>query len=215
MGKGNTSSIQNPVRAYKDSGSFNTTLHVYSAAGCGSDTAMVTLTIYPLPVLNMGTQRVTVLEGGQIKLNPAFVYGNDLSYLWTPPSFLSSDTVYSPVSKPVDDIRYTFTVTGEGGCSVSDTIFIKVLKSPEIPNAFSPNGDGINDTWDIKYLESYPGATVDVFNRYGQIVFRSFGYNRAWDGRSNGQVLPIGTYYYIINPKNGKPMYTGSITIIR
>ncbi len=215
LGKGNTSSIQNPVRAYKDSGSFNTTLHVYSAAGCGSDTATVTLTIYPLPVLNMGTQRVTVLEGGQIKLNPAFVYGNDLSYLWTPPSFLSSDTVYSPVSKPVDDIRYTFTVTGEGGCSVSDTIFIKVLKSPEIPNAFSPNGDGINDTWDIKYLESYPGATVDVFNRYGQIVFRSFGYNRAWDGRSNGQVLPIGTYYYIINPKNGKPMYTGSITIIR
>lgn len=215
LGKGNTSSIQNPVRAYKDSGSFNTTLHVYSAAGCGSDTAMVTLTIYPLPVLNMGTQRVTVLEGGQIKLNPAFVYGNDLSYLWTPSSFLSSDTVYSPVSKPVDDIRYTFTVTGEGGCSVSDTIFIKVLKSPEIPNAFSPNGDGINDTWDIKYLESYPGATVDVFNRYGQIVFRSFGYNRAWDGRSNGQVLPIGTYYYIINPKNGKPIYTGSITIIR
>lgn len=215
LGKGNTSSIQNPVRAYKDSGSFNTTLHVYNAAGCGSDTAMVTLTIYPLPVLNMGTQRVTVLEGGQIKLNPAFVYGNDLSYLWTPPSFLSSDTVYSPVSKPVDDIRYTFTVRGEGGCSVSDTIFIKVLKSPEIPNAFSPNGDGINDTWDIKYLESYPGATVDVFNRYGQIVFRSFGYNRAWDGRSNGQVLPIGTYYYIINPKNGKPIYTGSITIIR
>jgi gliding motility-associated-like protein len=215
LGKGNTSSIQNPVRAYKDSGSFNTTLHVYSAAGCGSDTASVTLTIYPLPVLSMGTQRVTVLEGGQIKLNPAFVYGNDLSYLWTPSSFLSSDTVYSPVSKPVDDIRYTFTVMGEGGCSVSDTLFIKVLKSPEIPNAFSPNGDGINDTWDIKYLESYPGATVDVFNRYGQIVFRSFGYNRPWDGRSNGQVLPIGTYYYIINPKNGKPMYTGSITIIR
>lgn len=215
LGKGNTSSIQNPVRAYKDSGSFNTTLHVYSAAGCGSDTAMITLTVYPLPVLDMGAKSVTILEGGQIKLNPLFVYGNDLSYLWTPSSYLSSDTAYSPVSKPVDDIRYTFTVTAEGGCSVSDTIFIKVLKSPEIPNAFSPNGDGINDTWNIKYLESYPGATVDVFNRYGQIVFRSFGYNRPWDGTSQGQLLPIGTYYYIINPKNGKPIYTGSITIIR
>jgi len=215
LGKGNTSSIQNPLRAYKDSGSFTTTLHVFSAAGCGSDTALVTLTVYPLPVLNMGTKNVTVLEGGQIKLNPSFVYGNDLSYLWTPASYLSSDTAYSPVSKPLDDIRYTFTVTGEGGCSVSDTLFIKVLKSPEIPNAFSPNGDGVNDTWNIKYLESYPGATVDVFNRYGQVVFRSFGYNRPWDGTSNGQLLPIGTYYYIINPKNGKPMYTGSITIIR
>lgn len=215
LGKGNTSTIQNPVRAYKDSGSFNTTLHVYSAAGCVSDTAMLTLTVYPLPVLNMGNKSVTILEGGQIKLNPSFVYGNDLRYLWTPASFLSSDTAYSPVSKPVDDIRYTFTVTGEGGCSVSDTIFIKVLKSPEIPNAFSPNGDGVNDTWNIKYLESYPGATVDVFNRYGQVVFRSFGYNRPWDGTSQGQLLPIGTYYYIINPKNGKPIYTGSITIIR
>jgi gliding motility-associated-like protein len=215
LGKGNTSSIQNPVRAYKDSGSFNTTLHVYSAVGCGSDTAMIALTVYPLPVLEMGTKSLTILEGGQIKLNPLFVYGNDLIFLWTPASYLSSDTAYSPVSKPADDIRYTFTVTGEGGCSVSDTIFIKVLKSPEIPNAFSPNGDGVNDTWNIKYLESYPGATVDVFNRYGQVVFRSFGYNRPWDGTSNGQLLPIGTYYYIINPKNGKPMYTGSITIIR
>lgn len=215
LGKGNTSSIQNPARAYKDSGSFNTSLHVYSAAGCGSDTALVTITVYPLPVLNMGAKSVTILEGGQIKLNPAFVYGNDLTYLWTPPAFLSSDTAYSPVSKPVDDIRYTFTVTGEGGCSVSDTIFIKVLKSPEIPNAFSPNGDGVNDTWNIKYLESYPGATVDVFNRFGQVVFRSSGYSRPWDGTVQGKVLPIGTYYYIINPKNGKPVYTGSITIIR
>lgn len=215
LGKGNSSSIQNPARAYQDSGSFITTLHVYSAAGCGSDTVSVTLTVYPLPVLEMGTKSVTILEGGQIKLNPAFVYGNDLSYRWTPPSFLSSDTAYSPVSQPTDDIRYTFTVTGEGGCSVSDTIFIKVLKSPEIPNAFSPNGDGINDTWNIKYLESYPGATVDVFNRFGQVVYRSLGYNRPWDGTVQGKVLPIGTYYYIINPKNGKPVYTGSITIIR
>jgi gliding motility-associated-like protein len=148
-------------------------------------------------------------------LKPKFIYGTNFTYKWTPPLYLSSDTAFSPVSKPTDDIRYTFTVTGIGGCSVSDTIFIKVLKSPEIPNAFSPNGDGINDTWNIKYLESYPGATVDVFNRYGQIVFRSFGYSRPWDGTTQGKLLPIGTYYYIINPKNGKPIYTGSITIIR
>lgn len=215
LGKGNSSGIQNPARAYQDSGSFNTSLHVYSAAGCGSDTASITLTVYPLPVLIMGTKSTAVLEGGEVKLKPSFVYGNMLSYLWTPSMYLSSDTAFSPVSKPVNDITYTLTVLAEGGCSVSDTIFIKVLKSPEVPNAFSPNGDGVNDTWNIKYLESYPGATVDVFNRYGQIVYRSLGYTRPWDGRVQGSPLPIGTYYYIINPKNGKPPITGSITIIR
>lgn len=216
LGKGNSSTIQNPVRAYRDSGVFNTSLHVFSAAGCGSDTAVISFTVYPLPVLVMGTKSTAVLEGGEIKLKPSFVYGNQLSYLWSPSSYLSSDTAFSPISKPLNDIRYTFNVIAEGGCMVSDTIFVKVLKSPEIPNAFSPNGDGINDTWNIKYLESYPGATVEVYNRYGQIVFRSLGYSKPWDGRvSGGNLLPIGTYYYIINPKNNKPQMTGSITIIR
>lgn len=215
LGKGNTSTMQHPVRAYQDSGVFNTSLYVFSAAGCGSDTATASFIVYPLPVLVMGTKSTAVLEGGEIKLKPSFVYGNQLSYLWTPSSYLSSDTAYSPLSKPMNDIRYTFTVIAEGGCSTSDTIFVKVLKSPEIPNAFSPNGDGINDTWNIKYLESYPGATVEVYNRYGQIVYRSLGYSRPWDGRVSGTALPIGTYYYIINPKNNKPQMTGAITIIR
>lgn len=216
LGKGNSSTIQNPVRAYRDSGVFNTTLHVFSAAGCGSDTAAISFIVYPLPVLVMGTKSTAVLEGGEIKLKPSFVYGNQLSYLWSPSSYLSSDTAYSPISKPLNDIRYTFNVIAEGGCTVNDTIFVKVLKSPEIPNAFSPNGDGINDTWNIKYLESYPGATVEVYNRYGQIVYRSLGYSKPWDGRvSGGSPLPIGTYYYIINPKNNKPQMTGAITIIR
>ncbi len=215
LGKGNTSTIQNPVRAYRDSGLFNTSLHVFSAAGCGSDTASISFTVYPLPVLVMGTKSTAVLEGGELRLKPSFVYGNQLSYLWTPSSYLSSDTAFSPLSKPMNDIRYTFNVIAEGGCSVSDTIFVKVLKSPEIPNAFSPNGDGINDTWNIKYLESYPGATIEVYNRYGQIVYRSLGYSKPWDGRVSGSLLPIGTYYYIINPKNNKPQMTGAITIIR
>lgn len=215
LGKGNSSTIRNPVRAYRDSGLFNTSLHVFSAAGCGSDTATLSFTVFPLPVLVMGTKSTAVLEGGEIRLKPSFVYGNQLSYLWTPPSYLSSDTAFSPLSKPVNDIRYTFNLIAEGGCTVSDTIFVKVLKSPEVPNAFSPNGDGINDTWNIKYLESYPGATVEVFNRYGQIIYRSLGYSKPWDGRVSGSPLPIGTYYYIINPKNNKPQITGAITIIR
>uniref|UniRef100_UPI0013D3D9C1 gliding motility-associated C-terminal domain-containing protein n=1 Tax=Raoultella planticola TaxID=575 RepID=UPI0013D3D9C1 len=87
------------------------------------------------------------------------------------------------------------TLTGKGGCSVTDTTFIKVLLTIDVPNVFSPNGDGINDTWKIKYLESYPGATVEVFDRYGQVVFKSQGYNKEWDGTYNGNPLPVATYY--------------------
>jgi gliding motility-associated-like protein len=97
--------------------------------------------------------------------------------------------IATPKTTPLDDITYKLYLTGIGGCTVSDEIFIKVLRSPEVPNAFSPNGDGINDTWRIKYLESYPGATVEVFNRYGQRVFYSTGYDVEWDGNCKWQTI--------------------------
>jgi len=84
-----------------------------------------------------------------------------------------------------------------------------------IPNAFTPNGDGINDTWDIKYLNTYSKATVSIFNRNGQQVYFSNGYINNWDGNFNGRALPAGTYYYFINLNNKKPNVRGSITIIR
>jgi len=93
---------------------------------------------------------------------------------------------------------------------------ITVLKTPLVPNAFSPNGDGINDTWVINYLNSYPSVTVQVFNRYGQVVFFSNGYGTNWDGNSNGKPLPVGTYYYIIDRKvAGAGKLTGWVEIIR
>jgi gliding motility-associated-like protein len=179
-----------------------------------SDTAYKQVVIYPYPKLTMGPD-LRMLQGGQITIKPAYIYGHGLQYLWTPASFLSSDTARNPIAMPDDDITYKLTVTGNGGCAVSDTIFIKVLKQPTVPNAFSPNGDGINDTWEIKYLDSYPGATIDVYDRYGLPVFHSDGYTVNWDGTSKGKPLPIGTYYYFVNPKNGRPVISGSVTIIR
>ena len=84
-----------------------------------------------------------------------------------------------------------------------------------IPNSFSPNGDGRNDLWEIKNLGAYPHNTVEVFNRYGQRLFRSIGYNIAWDGTFNGQPVPQATYYYIVNLKNGNKSLSGSVTIVR
>lgn len=211
---GTTSSLQNPNKQFNDSGLFTTSLYFFNTDGCISDTAKQSLTVYPNPKLLL-PHMITVLSGGQVTLTPTYVFGNELSYLWTPPTYLSSDTAATPKAIPDDDITYQLKLTARGGCSVTDTIFIRVLKGPEVPNAFSPNGDGIHDTWKIKYLDGYPGATIDVYNRYGQVVFRSVGYDKEWDGTRNGNPLPVGTYYYIINPRNGRQIITGSVTLIK
>jgi gliding motility-associated-like protein len=89
-----------------------------------------------------------------------------------------------------------------------------VLKKIIVPNAFTPNGDGINDYWMITPLNIYPDATVQVYTRYGQLVFESRGYGSAWDGTYNGKPLPIATYYWVIDPKRRKPI-NGTVSIIR
>jgi gliding motility-associated-like protein len=67
----------------------------------------------------------------------------------------------------------------------------------------------------IQYLDTYPGCVVDIVNRYGQPVFHSVGYPTPWDGKVNGKDAPIGTYYYVIDPKNGRAKMTGYVDIIR
>jgi gliding motility-associated-like protein len=214
FGNGTSSIVQNPNINFSDSGSFTVSLTIYNAQGCVSDTSTKIVSVQPYPVVELGATRM-VLEKGQVAIKPAWVFGNALQYLWTPATYLNSDTASVPISAPLADITYTLSLTGLGNCTVTDNVLIKVLLAPVVPNAFSPNGDGINDTWKIQYLESYPGATIDIFNRYGQKVFASVGYNTEWDGNFNGSPLPIGTYYYIINPKNGRAAINGSVTIIK
>ncbi|HYC27260.1 MAG TPA: gliding motility-associated C-terminal domain-containing protein, partial [Chitinophagaceae bacterium] len=155
-----------------------------------------------------------VLEGGFITLVPK-VTGNNLSFLWTPSIGLDNAASATPKVAPVNDQEYLLTVTSGEGCVAYDRVIVKLLKQIKVPNAFSPNNDGINDKWQILYLESYPGCQVEVFNRYGQAVYRSTGYTTPWDGTYKGSPLPVGTYYWIINPKNGRQPITGSVTIIR
>ena len=157
---------------------------------------------------------LTLLEGAQVTLN-ATATGNIISYQWTPSTGLNYDNILNPVASPVDDTQYTLAVTSADSCTAYATVLVKVLKKLVIPTAFTPNGDGINDNWDIKYLNEYPNCTVDIFNRYGEKLFSSVGYAVPWDGRYKGIYLPTGTYYYIINPKNGRSKVSGYVTIIR
>jgi len=171
------------------------------------------VTVFPVPSIDAGPDRF-ILEGGSGVLL-ASASGNGLTYDWTPATGLDKTNIIQPTVTPTDDIAYTLTVTSVDGCKASDGVFVSVLKTPNIPNTFSPNGDGVHDKWEIKYLNTYPGCTVEIYNRYGQLVFQSTGYNKAWDGTFKDKPLPAGTYYYIINPKNGRKQMSGFVDIIR
>lgn len=169
--------------------------------------------VHPTPLVDAGPDK-GVLSGGSITLQGRGE-GNQVSFLWNPVTAMQGSTSPTPSVSPAEDLRYTLTVTSADGCKAQDDVLVKVLKKPVIPNAFTPNGDGINDTWIILFLDSYPGCSVDVFNRYGQKVFQSTGYPKPWDGTMNGSPLPVGTYYWIVNPRNGRPVEKGAVTIIR
>ncbi len=186
--------------------------YTYNAANGCSDFKTQSITVYQSPTVTGG--KVEVLEGGQVQL-PAIITGNNLTYKWTPPVSLNQDDIAQPLASPSKDINYTIRVTSSQGCSASDIVVVKVFQNPRIPNAFSPNSDGINDVWAIQNLNTYPDATVAIFNRYGQTVFSSIGYSTPWDGKLNGSDLPVGTYYYIIDTKKGRKPVSGSVTIMR
>lgn len=94
--------------------------------------------------------------------------------------------------------------------SANEEVFV------EIPDAFSPNGDGVNDEWNIKNIEFYPEAEVTVYNRLGQLVWESGkGYPVPWDGRRQGQDVPVDSYHYYIELHNGRKPVIGTVTVVR
>lgn len=111
----------------------------------------------------------------------------------------------------------------EPGCTDSIRLYTKVVDDLSLANVFSPNGDGINDIWRVPKSYLFPDLSIEIFNRWGSLVWSATGDKAAkgWDGKSNsGNELPIGTYYYIIKfniqaqGANWKPI-TGSVTIVK
>jgi gliding motility-associated-like protein len=114
----------------------------------------------------------------------------------------------------------TCTLTLSTGCvvlvaSLPFTITLLPLPPVSIPNTFTPNGDGINDIWDIATLVYYPNCLVNVYNRYGVLVYQSKGYSKAWDGSYKGSLLPVGTYYYLIDLGTKTDKISGAVSIVR
>jgi len=192
----------------------HTITYTFTATNGCSSSISKDIEVYASPVADAGNL-VYILAGGQIEL-PATAEGTNLKYEWSPATGLDKTDVLRPIASPEKDTEYTLTATTQpDGCATTSKVLVKVLQALTPPNTFTPNGDNVNDTWIIKYLESYPNATVEIFNRNGNRVFFSNGYKMPFDGNYQNGPLPVGVYYYIINPRNGRKTITGPLTIIR
>ncbi|MFH1319889.1 MAG: gliding motility-associated C-terminal domain-containing protein [Bacteroidota bacterium] len=115
---------------------------------------------------------------------------------------------------------YIVIITDAINCLASDTVLISTLQaecpdSLNIPSSFTPNNDGTNDTWIIRGIELYPEIVVEIYNRWGSLMFSSKGYGEPWDGIYYGEPVPSATYYYIIILDEDQEPITGTVTVVR
>ncbi|MEP6927977.1 MAG: gliding motility-associated C-terminal domain-containing protein [Ginsengibacter sp.] len=165
------------------------------------------------PMADAGPDKV-IIEGESVVLN-GIAGGTNVTYSWSPGQYITGSATLNPLVKPPANVIYTLHVLSNKGCgTATDDVLVKVFKKLFIPNAFTPNNDGINDTWFIETLEAYPNAGVKIFNRYGQIVFDNHGINKPWDGKFKGVLLSSGAYAYIIDLKNNSQLIKGVVFII-
>ena len=201
--------IPNPIASPKE-----TTLYILTVANneCKvSDSVLIT--VDKLPTANAGPDKV-IIKGQSVTLNGA-AGGTDVNYIWTPNTNITGSESLTPVVNPTANQMYALNVFSNKGCGFAiDSVLVKVYQQLYIPNAFTPNSDGINDTWFIETLQAYPGAEVKVFNRYGQMVFDNHGKDIWWDGKFKGVQLTSGAYVYIINLKNNTPVIKGVVYVL-
>jgi len=170
---------------------------------CFIDTASVTVTVNPLPTVQAGAD-VVVTGGSPYQLQP--VYSNDVvGYSWLPANDLSCSDCPSPLTTPTADRDYIITVKNAFQCAASDTIKV-VTECGEshiyIPNAFTPNGDALNNTFTIRGSGVKQVTSFAIFNRWGELVFEKKNFlpgdaGAAWNGKFRGMNVPAGSYVYL------------------
>jgi gliding motility-associated-like protein len=216
LGNGTFSNAPSPVTArYGSSGNYTAKLRIRDANGCGSSASTRDLTIDKVPVVSAGPDKYTT-AGGSVKLEGSVSGTGQYDLRWNPDIFLNDVTVPTPLCSPSADTIYVLRAVNRISlCTSSDSVKVVVLKEFIIPNTFTPNNDGINDKWEILSLNRYPDCIVEVYNTHGRIIHRSVGYALPWDGKYRGNDLPVGTYYYVIDPRSGEKPKSGYVTILR
>lgn len=127
----------------------------------------------------------------------ATVVSGQENYVWQPAVSLDDFTSSTPEAAPSITTIYSAEAL-VGDCLVSDEVTVSINQAIDVLNTFTPNGDGVNDTWSINRIENFDSALITVFDRWGQEVYKTIGYATPWDGTNEGKKLPTGTYYYVI-----------------
>ena len=183
---------------------YTYTLTVKDEYGCNfAVTDQVDVTVQP-PVPAYAGNDTTAVAGAPHQL---FSSGGS-EYLWSPAASLNSATLQNPLATLSADQKFVVRVTDVAGCIGYDTVFIKVYAGPAyyVPNAFSPNGDGLNDVFRPVPVGIVTTQWFRIFNRFGETVFENNEYMKGWDGTLKGKRQPVGAYVWIVKgvDRNGK-----------
>ena len=179
------------------------------------DTAYVAIELWPVPHAYAGPD-VTVFLYDSVQL----FAGGGVSFVWTPSYGLSDTTSASIWASPEETTCYVLTATTIHGCVDVDTVCVIVDDDPHcyIPNAFSPNGDGNNDLLKIIHMGIFDLDDFRIYNRWGEMVYRSSDLEKGWNGYFKGEVAPVGVYVYYVaghGHKDKQVSMRGNVTLIR
>jgi len=176
------------------------------ANGCAG-TDEITITEKIGPNLAASADPVTIGAGSTSQLSAT---GAD-SYSWLPVETLDNPAIATPVASPTATTTYTVIGTSADGCADSLEVMVTVAGVANFPAAFSPNGDGQNDIWNVR-AETSPECILSIFDSRGMRIFEKGGEN--WDGTYQGKAVPEGTYYFVYGCPDQEPL-TGSVLIFR
>jgi gliding motility-associated-like protein len=169
------------------------------------------------PGIDAGPNK-TIEPGDEVVIGGSPTANSGVSVTWTPAVDISSVTELNPLVYPLVSQVYYVSGTDDNGCFGLDSVKVTVEKIVDPVGGFSPNGDGVNDYFYIDKIGKFPNAVVTIANRWGNVLFVSQpGYTNPWNGRYNGNPLPVGTYYYIIDLQdaNVKEKITGAVVILK
>ncbi len=189
---------------------------VTDTLGCPKPvTAERTITVVP-PVPAFAGNDTIVMKGQPFQLNAS----GGVQYRWTPADGLNSTTVHNPVTNYNRDITYRVKVFTAEGCVGEDDISIRFMTGPDlyIPNAFTPNGDGVNDVFRPLPVGFTKMEYFRIYNRWGEEIYSSVQYLRGWDGKKNGNPAAADTYVWIVGGTNIAGQLVekrGTVTLIR
>jgi len=197
-----------------DAGTYTVTVTVNNC----SSTYTTDLEVHPSPTITVIRDTFMNL-GSSIQL---WATGG-LNYNWSPSTGLDNPNIPTPTFTPTATGNYTFLAITYNihGCQSSDRVVVTVLPTPleelKIVDLFTPNGDGVNDFWNVDFLQnpSVGPYTLQVLTRGGMEVLNTQNYQNDWYGDYNGQMLPDGTYWYVITLENDNRVVKGAVTIKR